>query len=88
VDVWVNFQNGEQVEQLEDQDFRGKITARYVFKGGQVVGQEQVADGAPPSAAATFGAVEDEVRSMATYGTVPSGTVTARTGMAPGGEIK
>ena len=35
VDVWVKFENNERVEQLEDQNFRGKISARYVFKAGQ-----------------------------------------------------
>ena len=54
VDVWVNFQNGERVEQLEDQSYQGKITGRYLFKDGQVVGQEQVANAEPPSVASPF----------------------------------
>jgi hypothetical protein len=65
VDVWVRFQNGAQVEQLEDQKYQGKVTARYIFKDGQVVGQEQVADGEPPRPSAPFSTVEEELRSMA-----------------------
>ena len=67
VDVWVRFENNERVEQLEDQNFRGKISARYLFKGGQVVCQEQVADGEPPSVTFPFVAVEEEFRNMASY---------------------
>ena len=67
VDVWVKFENNERVEQLEDQNFRGKVSARYMFKGGELVGQEQIADGDPPSTALPFIAVEEELRSMASY---------------------
>jgi leucyl-tRNA synthetase len=61
----VRFQNGVQVEQLEDQKFQGKVTARYSFKDGQVVDQEQVTDGEPPRSSAPFGRVEEELRNMA-----------------------
>src|SRR5262249_21748333 len=67
VDVWGRFENNEPVEQLEDQNFRGKISARYLFKGGQVVGQEQVADMEPPSVTFPFVAVEEEFRNRESY---------------------
>jgi hypothetical protein len=63
-DVWVNFQNGERVEQLEDQKFSGKISARYLFKGDQLISQE-AADADPPSRSAAFLAVAEEARGMA-----------------------
>ncbi len=65
VDVWINFQNGEKIEQLEDQGLTGKITARYTFKSGQVVAQEQLANVEPPPGTRPFAAVEDEVIKMA-----------------------
>ena len=65
VDVWVKFEHGERIEQLEDQKFQGKITARYVFKGGELAAQEQVADGDPPFASLPFVPVEQELQSMA-----------------------
>jgi len=65
VDVGVTFVNGERVEQLEDQKGQGKISARYVVKGGQVGAQEAGADGEPPRAAPGFGAVEEEYQAMA-----------------------
>jgi hypothetical protein len=84
VDVWVNFQNGERTEQLEDQTYRGKISARYVFKNGQVVAQEQVADADPPSVASPFVAVEEELRSVAGYEAsrpANTGVTTAKAGV-------
>ena len=68
----MNFRNGEKTEQLEDQHYRGKISARYLFKGDQVIGQEQVADADPPSIAAPFTAVEEELKSIASYGSTTS----------------
>jgi len=91
VDVWVNFQNGERVEQLEDQEFRGKITARYIFKSGQVTGQEPVAHGEPPIAAAPFGLVDEELRNLASFtpSTADASRVlTGQAGLSSGGEIK
>jgi hypothetical protein len=86
VDVWIRFENNERVEQLEDQNFRGKISARYLFKGGQVVGQEQISDGEPPSVALPFAAVEEEFKNMASYEpSTPAvaGAVAAKVGMEP-----
>ena len=79
MDVWATFQNGELVEQLEDQKFTGRISARYLFKSGQVTGQEQVADADPPSRAAAFTAIDDELRSMRVAATPEAArTVVAR----------
>jgi hypothetical protein len=89
--VWVSFQNGEQIEQLEDQKHQGKVTARYSFKGGQIVGQEPVADGEPPRPSAPFVAVEEELRSMAGYGlpfTTERRAANATSGMVLGPEVK
>jgi hypothetical protein len=91
VDVWVNFQNGEQIEQLEDQAFRGKITARYVFKSGQVTGQEQVADGEPPTAAPPFGTIDEELRNMTSFMPSSAGdprVLAGQPGLPLGVEIK
>ena len=91
VDVWVNFQNGERHEQLEDQTYRGKINARYAFQNGQVVTQEQVADADPPSIPPPFMAVEEELRSVA--GDVASRSAnaevtTAKAGVEPKSDSK
>ena len=51
-------------EQLEDQDYRGTVTARYLFKAGQVIDQQQVASSEPPRESVQFGAVEEEFRYM------------------------
>ena len=91
VDVWVKFENNERVEQLEDQNFRGKISARYLFKAGQVVGQEQVADAEPPSVAFPFVAVEEEFKNMASYeSSKPADTraVAAKAGMESKSDTK
>ena len=58
-------ETARQVEQLEDQKYQGKITARYVFKGDQVINQEQVANGEPPRASAPFARSK---RNVAKYG--------------------
>jgi hypothetical protein len=91
VDVWVHFQNGERTEQLEDQNFRGKITARYVFKSGQVTGQEQVADGEPPTGAPPFGSVDEELRNMTSITPSSAGdprVLAGQSGLPLGREIK
>jgi hypothetical protein len=91
VDVWQKFENSEPVEQLEDQKFLGKINARYLFKGGELVGQEQVQDGDPPSVAAAFVSVEEELRSMASYGLSTATDIRAvanKAGMESASEIK
>jgi hypothetical protein len=41
------------------------ISARYIFKNGQVVEQQAIADAQPTPMALPFGAAEDELRSMA-----------------------
>src|SRR5262249_54131814 len=66
-DVWGRVENNERVEKIEDQKFRGKSSAPHLFKGGQVVGQEKVADGEPQSVTFPFVAVEEEFRNMASY---------------------
>jgi hypothetical protein len=63
VDVWVNFQNGERTEQLEDQNYQGKITARYIFKGGQVIAQETLESVEPPRVSKPFNTIEEELKS-------------------------
>jgi hypothetical protein len=63
VDVWVNFQNGERIEQLEDQTYQGKITARYIFKGGQIIGQETLDNLEPPRVSKPFTTVAEELKS-------------------------
>jgi hypothetical protein len=90
VDVWASFQNGQRVEQLEDQSYRGKISARYRFEGGQVVAQEQVADAEPPSIALPFASVEEELKNMASYGLSPFATnkTVAKREMESRSEIK
>jgi hypothetical protein len=90
VDVWVKFENGQKIEQLEDQSFSGKLTARYVFKGGQLAGQEQLANVDPPDSASPFTAVEEELRKMAAYGGSPvegEASAAAR-GLLSGAEIQ
>jgi hypothetical protein len=92
VDVWVRFQDGERVEQLEDQKIIGKISARYLFKGEQLIGQEEVPDSDPPADSAPFVAVAEEVRNMAAP-QVPPGAATnekgiVSQGLVSGGEIK
>jgi hypothetical protein len=64
VDVWVNFQNGERVEQLEDQSFSGKVSARYRFKDGQIVDQEQLKNAEPPRLSPAFVVVEEILRTI------------------------
>lgn len=91
VDVWVRFENGEMVEQLEDQKLIGKISARYLFKDGQVVGQEQLADIDPPSAATPFGSVETELRAVLGSDSIVASTVgqtRRQTILSAAGEVK
>jgi hypothetical protein len=82
---------GERVEQLEDQNYRGKISARYLFKAGQVVGQEQVADGEPPSVVSPFVSVEEQFKSMASNVLFASGdnrALAGKKGIGSATEIK
>ena len=91
VDVWVRFENNQRVEQLEDQNFRGKISARYLFQGDQVTGQEQIPDAEPPSVAFPFVAVEEELRNMASYEPskpVKAGAMAATAGMESKSDTK
>jgi hypothetical protein len=78
------------VEQLEDQKYQGKITARYVFKGDQVISQEQLENAEPPRVSAPFTRVEDERRNItegaAMVGAQPA--TAAILGLESGPEIK
>ena len=87
----MNFQNGERIEQLEDQKYEGRVTARYVFKDGQVVNQEQLENVEPPRASSTFASVEEELRSIARDGAsvvVGKPAETTFSGLESGAEIK
>jgi hypothetical protein len=61
----VRFQQGERAEQLEDQSYQGKVTARYVFKGGEVVQQEQLDQLEPPRRSDPFANVEQALQNIA-----------------------
>ena len=63
--AWMSgyFQNGERIEQLEDHNYQGKITARYIFKGGQIVGQETLEQNLdPPRVSKPFRTIEEEAQ--------------------------
>jgi hypothetical protein len=90
-DVWVRFDNGEQAEQLEDQKYQGKVTARYVFKAGQVVHQEQLENADPPRLSEPFGNVEQALQSAVVYGKsekVQTRASNVAPGVESGSEIK
>jgi hypothetical protein len=86
----VNFHNGERIEQLEDQNYQGKVTARYVFKDGEVVRQEQVESAEPPRPSEPFADVEREFQNV--VGSRPADPETRalsiRSGLESGTEIK
>jgi len=83
----VKFENGERVEQLEDQNSRGTVSARYTFKNGQLTGQEQVADAPPPVSSAPFVSVETAIQT-ATESAVPAAQTQALTAQSTIESIK
>jgi hypothetical protein len=60
----VAYKDGQKIIQEEDLNFSGKITARYFFKDGQVIRQEQVAEEEPKWSSQPFSPVQDEVSRM------------------------
>jgi len=60
------FKDGRRIRQEEDLNFDGKIDARYIFKQGKVVKQEQVAELEPKFPVLPFSSVRDEVGSTNT----------------------
>ncbi|HXF76880.1 MAG TPA: hypothetical protein VNN13_12355, partial [Methylomirabilota bacterium] len=49
---------------LEDQNYQGVVTARYWFKGDQVVGQEQLANVAPPRVSEPFTGIDERLKNI------------------------
>jgi hypothetical protein len=90
-DVWVRFQGGERVEQLEDQKFQGKVTARYVFKGEEIVQQEQLDNAEPPRAFEPFASVAQALQNAlgeGESGGSQSRATSAFTGVESSAEMK
>ena len=65
MDVWIYYRKGQRIRQDEDNNFNGKIDARYIFKDGQVTDQRRLAEEKPDHPAGRFLSVKEELdRSM------------------------
>jgi hypothetical protein len=91
VDVWVRFRDGKRAEQLEDQKYEGKVTARYVFNGGELVSQEQLENAEPPRRSEPFTEVELELKKAVSSDSAEASQTRATRvgyGLESGSEIK
>ena len=60
----MTYKDGQKIIQEEDLNFSGKITARYFFKDGQVIRQEQVAEEEPRVTPQPFSSAQEELNRM------------------------